>query len=98
MKILVEKQEATEHFIEEQKDAAISEAQARLSELQERRQKLRESQDQIAALHGLPDTELIRVRTPSHLCLRFMLRSHFHQRYVRFVPPAYGVRDLMIRI
>lgn len=61
IKVLSEKQEATEHFIEEQKEATISEAEARLAELEERAQKLRESQGQIAALHNLPDTELIKV-------------------------------------
>ncbi|KAM7382116.1 hypothetical protein PAMA_012809 [Pampus argenteus] len=60
IKVLSEKQEATELFIEEQKEAAISEAEARLAELEERTQKLRESQGQIAALHSLSDTELIK--------------------------------------
>lgn len=61
MKILSEKQEATELFINVQKEAAISEAQERLSELNERSQKLKENQGQIAALHNLTDTELIKV-------------------------------------
>ncbi|XP_056153148.1 E3 ubiquitin-protein ligase TRIM65 [Lampris incognitus] len=60
MKVLVEKQEATEHFIEEEKQAACSQAEARLNELQERAQKLRECQDEIAALHNLSDTQLIK--------------------------------------
>lgn len=63
MKILAEKQEATELFIEEQKEAAISEAEARLAELEERSQILSESQRQIAAVHNLSDTELIKVCT-----------------------------------
>lgn len=61
MKILAEKQEATELFIDEQKEAAIAEAEARLAELEEHSQRLRESQEQIAALHNLSDTELIKV-------------------------------------
>ncbi|XP_071397601.1 E3 ubiquitin-protein ligase TRIM65 [Centroberyx affinis] len=60
MKVLAEKQEATEHFIEEEKEDALSQAEARLAELQERAQKLRESQVQIAALHNLSDTQLIK--------------------------------------
>ncbi|KAF7643272.1 hypothetical protein LDENG_00242400 [Lucifuga dentata] len=60
MKTLAEKQEATEVFISQQKDAAISEAEARLAELQERRQKLGESREQMSALHALADTELIK--------------------------------------
>lgn len=60
IKILVEKQEATEVFIDEQREAAITEAETRLAELQERARKLKESQEQIAALHDLPDTELIK--------------------------------------
>ncbi|XP_026171956.1 tripartite motif-containing protein 65 isoform X2 [Mastacembelus armatus] len=60
MKVLAEKQEATEVFIAQQRDAAITEAEARLAELEERSQILKESQDQIAALHNLSDTELIK--------------------------------------
>lgn len=60
MKTLAEKQEATDLFINEQKEAAINEAEARLTELEEHAQKLKESQEQIAALHTLPDTELIK--------------------------------------
>lgn len=63
MKILAEKQEATDLFIEEQKEAAISEAEARLAELEERSKILTESQAQIAAVHNLSDTELIKVCT-----------------------------------
>lgn len=60
MKILAEKQEATELFIEEQQEAAISEAEARLAELEEHSRILRESHGQIAAIHNLSDTELIK--------------------------------------
>lgn len=63
IKILSEKQNTTEVFIEEQRQAAISDAEARLAELEERAQKLKESQGQIAALHNLSDTELIKVST-----------------------------------
>lgn len=61
MKILAEKQEATELFISEQIEEAVTEAEARLTELQDQAQRLRESQDQIRALHKLPDDELIKV-------------------------------------
>ncbi|XP_028989006.1 tripartite motif-containing protein 65 isoform X2 [Betta splendens] len=60
IKILAEKQEATELFIDRQKEVTITEAEARLAELEERSLKLRESQGQIAALHNLPDTDLIK--------------------------------------
>ncbi|XP_051274413.1 tripartite motif-containing protein 65 isoform X1 [Dicentrarchus labrax] len=60
MKILAEKQEVTELFIEEQQESAISEAEARLAELQERSRILQESQGQIAAVHNLSDTDLIK--------------------------------------
>jgi len=63
IKILAEKQEATELFVEEQREAAVVEAEARLAALEERCQKLRASQGEIAAVHGLSDTELIKVRT-----------------------------------
>lgn len=61
MKTLAEKQEATDLFINEQKEAAINEAEARLAELDEHAQKLKESHGQISALHSLSDTELIKV-------------------------------------
>ncbi|XP_053269512.1 tripartite motif-containing protein 65 [Pleuronectes platessa] len=60
MKILAEKQEATELFIDEQREATITEAEARLAELEEHSQRLKESQDQIAAVNNLTDTELIK--------------------------------------
>lgn len=59
--VLAEKQQATELFIDAQREAAITEAEARLAELEENSQRLRESQEHIAALHHLPDTELIKV-------------------------------------
>lgn len=64
MKILAEKQEATELFIEGQQEAAVSEAEARLSELEEHSRILQQSHGQIAAVHNLSDTELIKVGTP----------------------------------
>lgn len=65
IKILAEKQEASEVFIEELKEATISEAEARLAELEGRSQILRESQGQIAAVQSLADTELIKVCRPT---------------------------------
>ncbi|RVE59202.1 hypothetical protein OJAV_G00186220 [Oryzias javanicus] len=62
-KILAEKQEETRRFMEEQKEAAVSEARGRQSQLEEQRQKLRECQSQITDLHNLSDTELIREST-----------------------------------
>lgn len=64
MKILAEKQEATEVFIEEQQEASIGEAEVRLAELEEHCRILQENQGQIAAVHKLSDTELIKVCTP----------------------------------
>ncbi|CAG5911882.1 unnamed protein product [Menidia menidia] len=60
IKSLAEKQEAADLFLAEQKEVTIAEAEARLAQLQERSQILRESQGQIAALHGLCHTDLIR--------------------------------------
>lgn len=64
IKILTEKQEATELFIEQQKEEAITEAQTRLACLQQRLEILQVSHAQIAALHDLSDADLIRVCTP----------------------------------
>lgn len=66
MKILAEKQEATELFIEEQQEAAISEAESRLTELEENCRMLQESREHIAAVHNLSDTELIKVHMITH--------------------------------
>lgn len=60
IKVLAEKQEATELFVEEQQELAIGEAELRLGELEENCRILRESQEHIAAVHNLPDTELIK--------------------------------------
>lgn len=62
IKVLAEKQEATKLFMEEQQESAIGEAELRLGELEENCRILRESQEHIAAVHNLPDTELIKVR------------------------------------
>lgn len=70
MKILAEKQEATELFIEEQQEAAIGEAELRLTELKENCRKLRESHEHITAVNKLSDTELIKV----HVC---HMSTHF---------------------
>lgn len=61
IKLLDEKQKATELFIKGQQEAAIGEAEARLAELQDHSRMLRESQAQIEAVHHLSDTELIKV-------------------------------------
>lgn len=60
MKILAEKQEATEQFLDEQKETTVTEAQMRLRKLDERAKKLRENQKQICALRELSDTDLIK--------------------------------------
>lgn len=64
IKILDEKQKATELFLKEQQEITISEAEARVSELQEHSRILQESQAQLMAVHNLPDTELIKVGAP----------------------------------
>lgn len=74
MKILAEKQEASELFIEEQQEAAISEAEARLAELEEHSRILRESHGQIAAINNLSDTELIKVCTHTVTLLAMWLK------------------------
>ncbi|KAJ0060726.1 hypothetical protein NL108_017821 [Boleophthalmus pectinirostris] len=74
LKSLAEKQEVTEHFLEEQRQSTITEAQERLSELEERARKLKENKEQVSALRELPDTELIKksmlVTVPEyqHIC------------------------------
>ncbi|KAL7856638.1 hypothetical protein SRHO_G00155370 [Serrasalmus rhombeus] len=59
LKVLVEKQELTQSFVEQQQESALSQAQARLSELQEKAQQLLELEEQIDSLCALPDCLLI---------------------------------------
>ncbi|XP_014034964.1 tripartite motif-containing protein 65 [Salmo salar] len=59
LKVLADKQESTENFIEQEKEASLSQVEARLEELQERAKQLRERQSQIATLRNLPDIQLI---------------------------------------
>uniref|UniRef100_A0AAV2MT00 Uncharacterized protein n=1 Tax=Knipowitschia caucasica TaxID=637954 RepID=A0AAV2MT00_KNICA len=59
IKSLVQKQEATERFMEEQSHSTMADAQSRHSQLEERVQRLQENQEQIQALRGLSDTQLI---------------------------------------
>ncbi|XP_061665760.1 E3 ubiquitin-protein ligase TRIM65 [Syngnathoides biaculeatus] len=59
-KVLAKRQESTERFMEQQKEAVMTEATARLTELEENAKKLRASQDKIATLHNISDTELIK--------------------------------------
>lgn len=61
LKVLADKQESTENFIEQEKEASLSQVEARLEELQERAKQLRERQSQIATLRNLPDIQLIQV-------------------------------------
>ncbi|KAL3046023.1 hypothetical protein OYC64_004102 [Pagothenia borchgrevinki] len=63
IKILMEKQEVTHRFIEDQRQEAVSEAEARLSELTERCKELIQSQEKISAVRKLPDNELIKEST-----------------------------------
>lgn len=64
IKVLDEKQKATELFIKEQQEITVSEAEARLSELQEHSRILQESQAHFMAVRKLPDTKLIKVGAP----------------------------------
>lgn len=74
MKVLGEKQEATEQFIHQQQEEAIGEAEARLCELQAHSRTLQESRSQIKAVHNLSDTELIKVVWEHCLFKRQVLR------------------------
>lgn len=61
IKVLDEKQKATELFIKEQQEITVSEAEARLAELREHSRILQESQAHLMAVRNLPDTKLIKV-------------------------------------
>lgn len=59
LKVLAEKQEATETIIEQETGTALFQAETRLSTLYERTKQLKESKDQIAALNNLSDAQLL---------------------------------------
>ncbi|KAG9350367.1 hypothetical protein JZ751_026722 [Albula glossodonta] len=59
LKVLAEKQETTMSFIEQERQAALTQAEAQLSILQDRAQRLRETQGQIASLQAMSDIQLI---------------------------------------
>lgn len=67
IKVLDEKQKATELFIKEQQEVTVTEAEARLSELREHSRILQESQAQLIAVRNLPDTKLIEVGASVHI-------------------------------
>lgn len=61
--------------MEEQQESAIGEAELRLGELEENCRILRESQEHIATVHNLPDTELIKVSSQLTRSSDFITRS-----------------------
>ncbi|KAI5103514.1 tripartite motif-containing protein 65 [Silurus meridionalis] len=63
LKVLVEKQEATQSFLEQQQASTLSQAETRLSHLQEKLKQLRELQEQISSLCSIPNCQLIQVET-----------------------------------
>lgn len=95
LKLLVEKQEATEKFLEEQKQGTVAEAERRLNELEERAQKLRENKEQVSALRELPDTELIKesmlVKVPKFEAVSTEVSSSLQERLS-------GVTEVLSRV
>ncbi|KAK3560018.1 hypothetical protein QTP86_033815 [Hemibagrus guttatus] len=59
LKVLTEKQEVTQSFLEQQQAGTVAQAETRLSNLQEKLEQLRELQEQISSLCSLPDCQLI---------------------------------------
>ncbi|KAJ8283872.1 hypothetical protein COCON_G00027220 [Conger conger] len=59
VKVLEEKQESTLNFIEQERQTALTQAEAQLATLENRAQQLRETQGQIAALKAMPDIQFI---------------------------------------
>uniref|UniRef100_A0A8B9H820 Tripartite motif containing 65 n=1 Tax=Astyanax mexicanus TaxID=7994 RepID=A0A8B9H820_ASTMX len=59
LKVLVEKQELTQRFVDQQQETALCQAEAQLGELQEKAQQLLEQEEQISSLCTLSDYQLI---------------------------------------
>lgn len=92
---LMEKKEATEKFLEEQRQSTIVEAELRLSDLEERVQKLHENKEQVSALRELPDTELVKgsmlMKVPEFECISTQVSSNLQERLS-------GVTDVLSRV
>ncbi|KAF4084838.1 hypothetical protein AMELA_G00110740 [Ameiurus melas] len=59
LKVLMEKQEVTQSFLDQQQASTVSQAESRLSNLQEKLKQLGELQEQISSLCAVPDRQLI---------------------------------------
>ncbi|XP_060796268.1 E3 ubiquitin-protein ligase TRIM65 [Neoarius graeffei] len=59
LKVLAEKQEVTQNFLDQQQASTVSQAEVRLSNLQEKLQQLGELQEQISSLCALPNCQFI---------------------------------------
>ncbi|KAF5909072.1 tripartite motif-containing protein 65-like, partial [Clarias magur] len=59
LKVLMEKQELTQSFLEQQQASTVAQAETRLGDLQEKLEQLKELQEQIGNLCALPDYQLI---------------------------------------
>ncbi|XP_026988524.2 tripartite motif-containing protein 65 [Tachysurus fulvidraco] len=61
LKVLTEKQEVTQSFLEQQQASTVAQAETQLSNLQEKLEQLRGLQEQISSLCSLPDCQFIQV-------------------------------------
>uniref|UniRef100_A0A8C6SJJ4 Tripartite motif containing 65 n=1 Tax=Neogobius melanostomus TaxID=47308 RepID=A0A8C6SJJ4_9GOBI len=95
LKVLVEKQEAMELFLEEQRRDTITEAEQRLQEMEERVQKLRENKKQVCKMQKLTDTELIKesmlVKVPEFQAVPTEVSSSLQERLS-------GVTEVLSRV
>lgn len=83
LKVLMEKQELTQSFLEQQQASTVAQAETRLSDLQEKLEQLKELQEQISNLCGLPDFQLIQVET---ICIPYRgIAQHMGQCCEMFV-------------
>ncbi|KAI7796678.1 E3 ubiquitin-protein ligase TRIM65 isoform X2 [Triplophysa rosa] len=72
MKVLAEKQEVTQCFVEQQQDVTVQRAEKRLAVLEERQKQLAALQEEITSLCSLPHCQLIKES-------RLIEVPHFHE-------------------
>lgn len=69
IKVLAEKEEVTQRFLEQQQDVTVLRAEKRLAVLEERQKQLAALQQEITSLCSLPHCQLIKVTSPPHFLL-----------------------------
>lgn len=77
MKVLAEKQEVTQRFLDQQEEVTVLQAEKRLAVLEERQKQLAALQNEISSLCSLSHCQLIKVSLHHQCCSVFI--SYFEK-------------------